>query len=72
MDHFSAAEVAIRLTLGMRLGEVAAEMGRSDDRSVRRRLRLLGCRPGQLRDEADFRSLIPPIAANLCLAFPSA
>jgi hypothetical protein len=65
MDHFSAAEIAIRLTLGIRLRDLAAEMSRPDDRSLRRRLALLGSRPEQLRDEADFRALIPRIAAGV-------
>ena len=65
MDHFSAAEIAIRLTLGMRLREIAAEMGRPDERPLRRRLGCLGSRAEQLRDEADFRALIPRIAAGV-------
>jgi hypothetical protein len=62
LDHFSAAEIAIRLTLGMRLRDLAAEMGRLDDRSLRRRLALLGSRPEHLRDDSDFRALLPRIA----------
>jgi hypothetical protein len=65
MDHCSAAEIAIRLTLGVKLREVAAAMGRPDDRSLRRRLRLLHIRPEQLRDEADFRALMPRIVAGV-------
>ena len=61
MDCFSAAEIAIRCTLGTRLKHIAAAMGRLDDRSLRRRLGRLGCKPEQLRDEADFRTLIPRI-----------
>jgi hypothetical protein len=61
LDCFSAAEIAIRCTLGTRLKYVAAAMGRLDDRSLRRRLGRLGCRPEQLRDESDFRALIPRI-----------
>jgi hypothetical protein len=63
MDCFSAAEIAIRSTLGLRLKEIAAAMGKLDDRPLRRRLSRLGCKPEQLRDEADFRALIPRIAA---------
>jgi hypothetical protein len=63
MDAFSAAEIAFRCTLGMRLRDIAASMGRLDDRSLRRRLAGLGCRRDQLRDEADFRALIPRVAA---------
>lgn len=62
MDSFSAAEIAIRCTLGIKLKRVAAAMGRLDDRSLRRRLGRLGCKPEHLRDEADFRALIPRIA----------
>jgi hypothetical protein len=65
LDLFSAAEIAIRCTLGMRLRGVAASMGRSDDRSLRRRLGLLGARPEHLRDGADFRTLLPLISAGL-------
>jgi hypothetical protein len=65
MDHFSAAEIAIRVTLGMKLKDLAAEMGRLDERSLRRRLGLLRTRPEQLRDEADFRTLIPRISAGV-------
>ena len=61
LDAFSAAEIAIRCSLGMKLKDVAAAMGRLDDRSLRRRLGRLGCRVEQLRDEADFRALIPRI-----------
>ncbi|MGH7187464.1 MAG: hypothetical protein ACREIB_14445, partial [Pseudomonadota bacterium] len=63
LDSFSAAEIAIRCTLGIRLKEIAAAMGRLDDRSLRRRLGRLGCRAEHLRDEADFRALIPRIVA---------
>jgi hypothetical protein len=63
MDAFSAAEIAFRCTQGMRLRDLAASMGRLDDRSLRRRLAGLGCKPEQLRDEADFRALIPRVAA---------
>jgi hypothetical protein len=62
MDYFSAAEIAIRCSLGIRLRDIAAAMGRLDDRSLRRRLGRLGCKPEQLRDEADFRALLPRIA----------
>lgn len=62
MDSFSAAEIAIRCTLGIKLKRIAAAMGRLDDRSLRRRLGGLECRSEQLRDEADFRALIPRIA----------
>ncbi len=65
MDAFSAAEIAIRCTLGIKLKHIAAAMGKLDDRSLRRRLGRLGCRPEQLRDEADFRALIPRIAAGV-------
>ncbi|MGH7508982.1 MAG: hypothetical protein ACREMZ_05890 [Gemmatimonadales bacterium] len=65
MDHFSAAEIAMRLTIGMRLRDIAAAMGRPDDRSLRRRLKLLRSRPEQLRDEADFRALIPRIGTGI-------
>lgn len=61
MDSFSAAEIAIRCTLGIKLRHIAAAMGRLDDRSLRRRLAGLGCRPEQLRDAADFRALIPRV-----------
>jgi hypothetical protein len=67
LDHFSAAEIAIRLTQGMRLKDIAAAMGRPDERSLRRRLARLGARPEFLRDEADFRALIPRIAAGVRL-----
>jgi hypothetical protein len=67
LDHFSAAEIAIRLTQGMRLKDIAAAMGRPDERSLRRRLARLGTRPEYLRDEADFRALIPRIAAGVRL-----
>lgn len=67
MDHFSAAEIAIRVTLGMRLRDIAAAMDRADERPLRRRLGRLGCKPEQLRDEADFRALIPRIAAGVRL-----
>jgi hypothetical protein len=65
LHHFSAAEIAIRLTLGGRLKDIAAAMGRPDERSLRRRLSELGTRPEHLRDEADFRALIPRIAAGI-------
>jgi hypothetical protein len=65
LDSFSAAEIAIRFTLGIRLKHIAADMGRLDDRSLRRRLDRLGCKPEELRDEADFRALIPRIAAGV-------
>jgi hypothetical protein len=65
MDLFSAAEIAIRLTHGMRLREIAAAMGRPDERSLRRRLDRLACKPEQLRDEADFRALMPRIALGV-------
>jgi hypothetical protein len=58
---FTAAEIAIRLTLGIRLKDIAAAMGRLDDRSLRWRLRRLGYSVEQLRDEADFRALIPRV-----------
>jgi hypothetical protein len=61
LDVFSAAEIAIRCTLGIRLRQIAATMGRPDDRSLRRRLARVGSRPEALKDEADFRSLIPRI-----------
>ncbi len=61
MDSFSAAEIAIRCTRGIKLKHIAAAMGRLDERSLRRRLGRLGCKPEQLRDEADFRALIPRI-----------
>jgi hypothetical protein len=63
LESFSAAEIAIRCTLGIRLKDIAAAMGKLDDRSLRRRLGRLGCRPEQLRDEPDFRSLLPRIVA---------
>jgi hypothetical protein len=65
LDHFSAAEIGMRLTTGMSLRDIAAEMGRPDDRSLRRRLALLRSRPEQLRDESDFRALIPRIDAGV-------
>ncbi len=65
MDLFSAAEIAIRLTQGARLRDIAAAMGRPDERSLRRRLDRIGCKPEQLRDEADFRALIPRIATGV-------
>ena len=61
MDAFSAAEIAIRCTLGIRLKDIAVAMGKPDDRPLRRRLRRLGAKPEHLRDEADFRALIPRI-----------
>ena len=61
MDCFSAAEIAIRCSRGCRLKVIAARMGWLDQRPLRRRLRLLDCKPSQLRDEADFRALIPRI-----------
>ncbi len=69
MHHFSAAEIAIRLTQGIRLKEIAAAMSRWDERSLRRRLSRLGVRPEHLRDEADFRALIPRIAESIRLPF---
>jgi len=69
LQHFSAAEIAIRLTQGARLRDIAAAMGRPDERSLRRRLSRLGTRSEQMRDEADFRSLIPRIAAGIQLRF---
>lgn len=69
LHHFSAAEIAIRLTQGIRLKDIAAAMGRPDERSLRRRLSRLGTRPEHLRDEADFRALIPRIAAGIQLRF---
>jgi hypothetical protein len=63
MEAFSAAEIAIRCALGTRLKDIAAAMGKLDDRSLRRRLGRLDSRPEQLRDEADFRALIPHIVA---------
>jgi hypothetical protein len=65
LHHFSAAEIAIRLTQGVRLKDIAAAMGRPDERSLRRHLSRLGARPEHLRDEADFRALIPRIAAGI-------
>jgi len=65
MDSFSAAEIAIRCTLGIKLKYIAAAMGRLDDRSLRRRLGQLGCRPEQLRDDADFRALLPRLAEGV-------
>lgn len=62
MDCFSAAEIAIRCIRGDKLKQVAAAMGRLDDRSLRRRLARLGCRREGLQDEADFRALIPRVA----------
>jgi hypothetical protein len=67
LHHFTAAEIAIRLTSGARLKDIAAAMGRPDERSLRRRLARLGARPDYLRDEADFRALIPRIAAGIQL-----
>jgi hypothetical protein len=69
LQHFSAAEIAIRLTHGRRLRDIAAAMGRPDARSLRRRLSRLGTRPEYLRDDADFRALIPHIAAGIQLRF---
>lgn len=65
LGFFSASEIAIRLTRGFRFKDLAAEMGRPDERSLRRRLALLGVRPELLRDEADFRALIPRVAAGI-------
>jgi hypothetical protein len=65
LQYFSAAEIAIRLTRGMKLREIALAMGRQDPRSLRRRLSLLGTRPELLRDEADFRALIPKVATGI-------
>ncbi len=67
LDHFSAAEIAIRLTQGERLKDIATAMGRPDERSLRRRLARLGTRPEHLRDEADFRALIPRIGPGIQL-----
>jgi hypothetical protein len=67
MDHFSAAEIAIRLTLGMRLRDIATAMSRPDERSLRRRLARLDSKPEHLRDEADFRTFIPRISADIRL-----
>lgn len=67
--HFSAAEIAIRLTQGVRLKDIAAAMGRPDERSLRRRLSRLRVRPEHLRDEADFRALIPRIVEGIRLPF---
>jgi hypothetical protein len=67
LGHFSAAEIAVRLTQGTRLRDIAAAMGRPDERSLRRRLARLETRPEYLRDEADFRALIPRIAAGIQL-----
>jgi hypothetical protein len=69
LHHFSAAEIAVRLIQGIRLKEIAAAMGRPDERSLRQRLARLGTRPEYLRDEADFRALIPRIAAGIRLDF---
>lgn len=69
MHNFSAAEIAIRLTQGVRLKEIAAAMGRWDERSLRHRLFRLGTKPEHLRDEADFRALIPRIADSIRLRF---
>lgn len=65
--HFSAAEIAMRLIAGARLKAIATAMGRPDERSLRQRLARLGTRPEYLRDEADFRALIPRIAAGIRL-----
>lgn len=62
---FTAAEIAIRLTLGVRLKDIATAMGRLDDRSLRWRLRRLGYRAEQMRDAADFRALIPRVVAAI-------
>jgi hypothetical protein len=70
LDAFSAAEIAIRCTLGTKLRHIAAAMGRPDERSLRRRLARLGCRPEALRDEADFRSLIPRIVEAVQRPYP--
>ena len=61
LDVFSAAEIAIRCAIGYRIRQIAEIMGRLDDRSLRRRMKLIGARPEQFRDEADFRALIPLI-----------
>jgi len=61
LDCFSAAEIAMRCTLGIKLKQIAVAMGKRDERSLRYRLGLLGCRPEELNDEADFRALIPRI-----------
>lgn len=65
LDVFSAAEIAIRCAKGLRLRQIAAGMGRLDDRSLRRRLKRLSAKPEQLRDEADFRALLPRILQAL-------
>lgn len=65
--HFSAAEIAIRLIAGVKLKAIATAMGRPDERSLRQRLARLRTRPEYLRDEADFRALIPRIAAGIRL-----
>lgn len=65
LQYFTAAEIAIRLTRGLRLREIAAAMGRPDERSLRRRLVLLRVKAESLRDEADFRALIPRVAAGI-------
>jgi hypothetical protein len=65
LDVFSAAEIAIRCAIGYRIRHIAEIMGRLDDRSLRRRMRLLGARPEQLRDESDFRALIPLIVERV-------
>jgi hypothetical protein len=65
LDAFSAAEIAIRCAMGSSLRHIAAAMGRLDDRSLRRRLKRLWVRPEQLRDEADFRALLPRILLAL-------
>jgi hypothetical protein len=67
LHHFTAAEIAIRLAHGERLRDIAAVMDRHDERSLRRRLVGVGTRPEHLRDEADFRALIPRIAAGIRL-----
>jgi hypothetical protein len=61
LDSLTAAEIAIRCTLGIRLKDIAAAMGWLDDRPLRRRLGRLGCKAEELGDEADFRALIPRI-----------
>ena len=67
LQHFSAAEIATRLIYGARLKDIAAAMGRPDERSLRRRLARLGARPEQLKDEADFRALVQRVAAGIQL-----
>ena len=65
LDSFTAAEIAFRCSSGIKLKDLAAVMGRSDDRPLRRRLHTLSCRPEHLRDDADFRGLLPRIVETL-------